>query len=91
MLGPLLVFITGVIFLFASPPFGILLIVASMAILPFSRKLDADVEETTAALAAAGVEPDLGTQAQGCGTVAIGAFGIFLIICVALAVGGYQP
>jgi len=75
MIGPIIMLLVGLAFLPLSPLFGAMLIIASVVILPFSRKMDAEIVAIEAANPMPARDP-----VNGCFSFALGAFGIVVII-----------
>ena len=93
MIGPIIMLLVGLAFLPLSPLFGAMLIIASVVVLPFSRKMDADVaekeSEANARMAAVGLPPAR-DPANGCFAFALGAFGILVFVIALMMSAGVE-
>ena len=85
MIGPIIMLLVGLAFLPLSPLFGAMLIIASVVVLPFSRKMDAEIVAIEAANPTPARDP-----ANGCFAFALGAFGILVFVIAVMMSAGVE-
>lgn len=81
----------GLAFLPLSPPFGILMIVGALAVLPMSRKLDSDVQKADAERKAAGYGKTMDDRAQDGFSLGLIIFALLILFFLVATVAGFNP